>query len=137
MLCTLRLCLLPCVLLDLDPPPACCCTRSGIVPRRFVAVGQVYDAFTDAKKARDAAALRDFIERHRPNALVLGAGHPQALALRQDIDAVFARLFHDNPRLFTGARVCGKCVLVGGRSCGWVGGGLVAHAVGGRALAVA
>ena len=66
---------------------------SGHIPRtvntgREQASGYHYDPASDPKKSKDSLRIRDKILQHLPNAILLGAGAPQARQLKDDLDKI-------------------------------------------------
>jgi len=69
---------------------------SGFIPKRRTFAGQPYSIFDDPKKNRDAMRFKEFVEAHLPHALVVGMGHPEAKALRDELHNVIERVTAEN-----------------------------------------
>ncbi|PRW45415.1 transcription elongation factor SPT6 isoform A [Chlorella sorokiniana] len=75
-----------------------CPQFSGPIPKRKAVLGQVYNMYDDAKKGKDAARIRAFIEDHKPHAIVVGASSPEARTLEQDVRSILESIIIENPR---------------------------------------
>ncbi|KAL4442498.1 hypothetical protein ABPG77_005082 [Micractinium sp. CCAP 211/92] len=89
-----------------------CPQFSGPIPKRKAILGQVYNMFEDPKKAQDAARVRQFIETHKPHAIVVGASSPEARTLELDLQAILESILIDNPRFFTELGTGGLPILM-------------------------
>lgn len=77
-----------------------CPQLSGHIARQRARAGEVYDMFSDPKKAQDAARIRSFIEDHKPHVIVMGASNPEARVLEADLKAIRDQILLDNPNFF-------------------------------------
>lgn len=78
-----------------------CPQFSGPIPKRKAIQGLVYNLFEDPKKSQDALRIRQFIETHKPHAIVVGASSPEARTLEQDLRAILESILIEHPRFFT------------------------------------
>ncbi|KAL4447813.1 hypothetical protein ABPG75_005032 [Micractinium tetrahymenae] len=78
-----------------------CPQFSGPIPKRKAIQGLVYNMYEDPKKGQDAQRVRQFIETHKPHAIVVGASSPEARTLEHDLRAILESILIDNPRFFT------------------------------------
>jgi hypothetical protein len=92
-------------------PPPTHQPSAGAIPKRRALPGVPYDLFEDRKKGADAARLRAFVEAHLPHAIVVGVAGPDALTLRDDVEAVLGKILEDNPRAFTSMESGGVTVV--------------------------
>lgn len=64
---------------------------SGNIPRTVNSGTRevpLFDPAADPKKARDSGKLREAVLNHRPNAILVGTGAPQAKQLKDDLDKI-------------------------------------------------
>ncbi|PSC69358.1 transcription elongation factor SPT6 [Micractinium conductrix] len=75
-----------------------CPQFSGAIPKRKALPGLVYNMYEDPKKGTDATRIRQFIETHKPHAIVVGASSPEATTLESDLRDIKESILLDNPR---------------------------------------